>query len=295
MIPCDPALPGLAAVRRRRLAGAVLGPLLGYTPGARATFEGRLGRHRVAVRLYAKDPAGEAALYAAAAQAGLAGDAGPRVPPLLAWQRELRVLVLGWLEGPTARDLIGSGQGERAGELAAQWLHCTSTLRIELGPSIGASRLQARMEGWIGALAANDAVLGRRAVALAEILTRACPPRGRPGLVHGALYEHHIVDLDEAPGAIDWQRHGRGELELDAAAFLAGLTRTGLRSPPLAGEAAAAEAAFLRVSNGLLHEQGLAWHRAAALFQMARARLQGGASEESARLLDAALRHARRL
>ena len=44
------------------------------------------------------------------------------VPPLLFWERELRVMVLGWLEGPTAQQLVESGQGERAGDLAARWL-----------------------------------------------------------------------------------------------------------------------------------------------------------------------------
>src|SRR5436853_374978 len=41
------------------------------------------------------------------------------VPPLLAWDRNLQVVVIGWLEGPTAQELVQRGQGERAGELAA--------------------------------------------------------------------------------------------------------------------------------------------------------------------------------
>src|SRR5207247_10170188 len=96
--------------------------LRGYTPGSRATFEARAGARRVAVKVYAEDPAPEAALYEALAAAGLGDESDVRVPPLLAWERDLRVLVIGWLEGPTARDLVRSGQGRRAGESAARWL-----------------------------------------------------------------------------------------------------------------------------------------------------------------------------
>src|SRR5205809_3029527 len=123
-IPDDPALPALKVIRAKGLAGAL--PALGlesdqielllhrYHPGSRATFEARVGQRRLAVKVYAEDPAPEAELYLALASAGLAGDAGVRVPPLLAWERDLRVLVIGWLEGPSAQQLVESGQGERA-------------------------------------------------------------------------------------------------------------------------------------------------------------------------------------
>ena len=127
-IPEDPALPGLAAIRAVGLARAipVLGladdpvelVLRGYTPGERATFEAHVGSRRLAVKAYASDPASEAALYGALHTAGIAGPSGVRVPPLLAWERGLRVLVIGWLEGPTANELVKRGEGKRAGELA---------------------------------------------------------------------------------------------------------------------------------------------------------------------------------
>src|SRR5207247_691384 len=66
--------------------------LRGYTPGSRATFEARAGGRRVAVKAYAEDPAPEAALYEALAAAGLGGVSDVRVPPLLAWERDLRGL-----------------------------------------------------------------------------------------------------------------------------------------------------------------------------------------------------------
>src|SRR5437762_1884052 len=122
-LPHDPRLPGLMAIRDRGLARAIpaLGleqggvgaelVLCGYHPGARATLDARVGQRRFAVKTFADDPAPEAALYQALGAAGLAGDYGARVPPLLAWDHDLRVLVIGWLEGPTTHELVKQGQG----------------------------------------------------------------------------------------------------------------------------------------------------------------------------------------
>ena len=121
-LPDDPRLPGLMAIRDSGLARAIpaLGleqggggvelVLCGYHPGARATLDARVGQRRFAVKTFADDPAPEAALYQALGAAGLAGDSGARVPPLLAWDHDLRVLVIGWLEGPTAHDLVSRGR-----------------------------------------------------------------------------------------------------------------------------------------------------------------------------------------
>ena len=126
-LPDDPRLPGLVAIRDRGLARAIpaLGleqggegvalELCGYHPGARATLEARVGRRRFAVKAFADDPAPEAALYQALGAAGLAGDSGARVPPLLAWDHDLRVLVIGWLDGPTTHQLIKQGVPLRRG------------------------------------------------------------------------------------------------------------------------------------------------------------------------------------
>src|SRR5256886_3682064 len=144
-LPDDPRLPGLMAIRDGGLARAIpaLGleqgggglelELCGYHPGARATLEARAGRRRFAVKAFADDPAPEAALYQTLGAAGLAGDSGARVPPLLAWDHDLRVLVIGWLEGPTTHELVKQGQGRRAGELAAQWVQRTVSLPVNLG------------------------------------------------------------------------------------------------------------------------------------------------------------------
>src|SRR5438046_2838894 len=114
-LPADPALPGIEAIRALGLArvipqleleaGAGEIRLVGYTPGARATLEAHLGPRHLAIKLYAHDAAPEAELYEALARAGLAGDAGPRVPPFYArpgrWHGD----------GPCVIDLQLYGQG----------------------------------------------------------------------------------------------------------------------------------------------------------------------------------------
>ena len=152
-IPNDPKLPALVALRDVCLkdapqaddpGGMTLELLLcGYSEGTRATVEARAGNRRVAVKAYAEDAAPEAELYEALAAAGLGGDSGARVPPLLFWERQLRVLVIGWLEGPTAHDLIKDGRGARAGELAAHWIRRAASLTMKVGPPLGAAQLNA--------------------------------------------------------------------------------------------------------------------------------------------------------
>src|SRR5207247_2573718 len=98
----------------------------------------------------------EAKLHEALAAAGLAGESGPRVPPLLAWDRDLHVLVIGWLEGPSLAQLIKNGEGERAGELAARWFRRTASLEVRLGQPLGAVRMLARARRWAATLIATD-------------------------------------------------------------------------------------------------------------------------------------------
>lgn len=198
-LPDDPALPALAAIRAVGLARAIpslgLGDdpvelvLRGYTPGERATFEARVGSRRFAVKAYASDPAPEAALYGALRAAGLAGQSGVRVPPLLAWEQGLKVLVIGWLDGPTASDLVKRGEGRRAGELAAGWVERAAGLRVALGPSLGAPDVLHRARTWVADMSAADPVLGGAATVVTGMLALTAPRRRRRlrgGLV-GAL------------------------------------------------------------------------------------------------------------
>src|SRR6059058_1684448 len=275
-LPDDPRLPGLMAIRDRGLARAIpaLGleqggegvalELCGYHPGARATLEARVGRRRFAVKAFADDPAPEAALYQALGAAGLAGDSGARVPPLLAWDHDLRVLVIGWLEGPTTHQLIKQGQGRRAGELAAQWVQRTASLPVKLGLPFGAAGMMHETRAWIGTLGIADLSVGVAARGLAEALARTEPrDDGVVGLVHGTLYARHILDAGDGPGVIDWHRFGQGPAELDAGMFLATLSRLRLLHPVHAGEALLAEQAFLEGAHALLAEAALLTERAA--------------------------------
>jgi hypothetical protein len=282
-LPDDPAMPALAAIRAAGIAGAIPalglgdGPvellLCGYTPGSRATLEARAGNRRVAVKIYAEDPAQEGELYEALAAAGLGTDSGARVPPLLLWERELRVLVIGWLEGPTAHQLVRDRRGARAGELAAQWLQRAASVTIKVGPPLGAAQIVDRVRIGTAAFGAVDPAMETAARAVAGVLVRTQPKQDAPGLVHGTLYARHVLDLGDGPGVIDWQRFGQGPVELDAGMFLATIARVGLDHEKLASEAARAEEAFLAGTRGLLDELTLGWYRAAALFQLASRRV----------------------
>jgi hypothetical protein len=309
-LPDDPALPALVAIRTSGLAAALptldVGSddpqdpvelrLCGYTPGSRATLEARSGRRRFAIKAYAGDAAPEADLYRALAAAGFgeAGTAGARVPPLLAWEPTLRVLVLGWLDGPPANQVIKQGQGRRAGELAARWLWCAASAPVKLGPPVGAGQVLLQAGKSVAELAAADRALGTVAKAVAGALARAEPPESAPRLVHGTLYARHILDLGHGPGVIDWQRFGQGPVELDAGVFLATLTRLRLRHPEAAGEAARAEEAFLAETRGLVDERTLRWYWSAALLHLASRLLKRDTPAATRPLVDEAARLAER-
>lgn len=283
-LPTDAALPALMAIRSRGLKAAipslgVRGPvellLRGYSRGKRATLEATWGNTRVAVKVCANDPAPEAQLYQELAARGLAPASpetrmsGVRVPPLLAWDRQLRVLVSGWLEGPTLNALIKEGQGERAGELASRWFRRAASLSVILGQSYGPASVLEKAPKWVGMLAAADAELGATASELLRELARTPPPAGSPGLVHGTLYARHFIDTGEGPGLIDWDGFGHGPLEFDAGVFLATVWRIRLSRPDSERTVTRAEQAFLAGSLGRLDGRALAWYRAGALLSIA--------------------------
>lgn len=188
--PDDPALPALEAIRAVGLARAI--PSLGlpdgpielilraYKPGARATFEARAEGRRFAVKAYAAGANSEAALYDALRDAGLAGGSGARVPPLLAFSQDLQAVVIGWLDGPTASDLVKRGEGRRAGELAASWVRRVVALPVTLGQPRGAADILARTHKWATNLRAADPVLGAAAGVVAEMLALTEPTQRRP-------------------------------------------------------------------------------------------------------------------
>ena len=276
-LPGDPALPASKELRAASQAGKL--PAFGgrpveflvrsYKPGKRVVLEMRAAHRRFAVKVYSSDPELEAELYQALAAAGLAGDSAVRVPPLLVYERNLRMVVIGWLEGPTARELIEREQGERAGELAARWLQRAASLSLKLGPPFGAASVRQESCKWVAKLNAADSTLGTAATELGSTLKRTQPKEGVLRLVHGSLYARHVIDLGDGAGLIDWDCFGQGPLELDAGMFLATVSRLGLLNGSLAGEAARAEHSFLAGTKGLLDRRALAWHQAAALLHLA--------------------------
>ncbi len=278
-LPDDPELRGLTAIKKLGLARALPelgledGPVdlinRGYTEGSRITLEVRAGPRRFALKAYADDPAEEAALYQGLAGAGLTADSGCCAPPLLLWDHELRVLVIGWLEGPSAEDLLLCGQGARSGELAAMWLRRIAEVPAMAWPPYAPEPILSQKQRGIAALVAGDIGLGAYATALADKLDCNRPQAPNLHLVHGTFYTRHIFDLGTGPGVIDWQRFCRGPMELDAGIFLATVWRSRQRLARPDADVARAEHSFLAGTNGLLDEYAVAWYRSAMLLRLA--------------------------
>lgn len=290
-LPDDPAIPGLVAIRNLGVARALPalhlgdGPIdlinRGYTEGSRITLEACAGDRRLAIKAYADDPSSEALLYQSLTDAGFTGGARCQAPALLLWERPLRVLVIGWLEGPSANELILAGQGARAGELAAQWLRHVAELQVRLGPQYGAAAILKQQRRWLADLVGAYPLLGATAIGIAEKLEHTQPKSPASRLVHGTFYTRHIFDLGNGPGVIDWQRFGQGPGELDAGIFLATTWRTRLRPERPEQEVARAEQSFLIGTAGMLDEHALAWYRSAMLLRLASKRTRRQAETDS--------------
>ena len=285
-LPGDPALPGLETLREYGLAETLpeldLGDLAvelrlcNYVEGSRVTFEARAEGRRFAIKMYADDATLEATLYRKLARVGLASEVGARVPRLLAFDPDLHLLAMSWLDGKTASRLLRESKGERAGKLAASWFSRASDVRVKFAPPCGSGRMLYNAGTSAVGLGTTDPALGSAAKAVARTLLRGPPIERRPGLVHGTLYTRHILDLGDGPGVIDWQQFGQGPLELDAGTFLASLTRTRLRHDSLATEAAKAEEAFLSTTRTLFDERALDWYWAAGLLHVVASGLKDG-------------------
>jgi len=273
-LPDDPDLPGLSAIRSSGIERVLpeLEPvddpaaleIRAYKPARRITLELRTPSRRVAIKAYERSPAAEVALTETFASAGLTGGAGARVPRVVAWKRDLRLLVIEWLEGPTASDLLKLGQGERAAELAASWLELSSTLQVDLGPSRDGAWMLRRATKWIARLGQVDPELGARATAFAEHLRRTMPGEETRRLAHGTFHDRNIIDCGDGPGVIDWEFAGMGPPELDAGAFMACLSWRAASEARGASAIRAKEVFRTRVAP-LMDERALGWHEAAML------------------------------
>lgn len=284
-IPHDAALPGLAVLRSDGPMGALPtlclnGPvelvLRGYTAGKRATLEARCANRRVAIKACAKDPTPEVRLYEELAASGLAVNGRARaeqevvrVPQLLAWDRNLHLVAMAWLDGRTGNQLVKDGQGVRAGELAARWFRRAASLRLRLGHCYGPEHVLDKAPRWAATLAGADMVLGKVAATVARALVATPPAVESVHLIHGTLYARHVIDMGDGPGLIDWDAFGHGPMEYDAATFLATLWRIQLSNAGTVGAVAQAERAFLAGTTGLLNRPALSWYRAAVLLSIA--------------------------
>jgi BlaI family transcriptional regulator, penicillinase repressor len=279
VLPEDPGLPVLRAIREQGLAPLLphleLGDdpvelhLCGYSRGLRATLDGRCGTRRFAIKCYSRDATAEAGFYEAMGRAGFAAeDSAVRVPPLLHWDPALRILVIGWLPGPTGGDLIRNGLGARAGDLAARWIRHSASLPLGLRAAPGAGEVLSRAHRWAAALGAAHSSLGASAESITTQLEDSVRDEPAAHVVHGRFYVRHVIDLGRGVGIIDWEHFGQGALEVDAGMFLATLWRSG-RHEAKAREAVRAEEAFLAGASYLLDERRLAWYRAGALVSLA--------------------------
>src|SRR5205814_8706429 len=97
-------------------------------------------------------------------------------------------------------ELVKQGRGQRAGELAAQWLRCAASLPVRLGLPLGAARMLSRAREWVAWLREADPTLGDAATRLAATLAQAQPREDRSQLVHGTFYARHVLDLGDGAG-----------------------------------------------------------------------------------------------
>lgn len=244
-----------------------------YHPGRRCTLFVESASGRLLVKAYAKDHSRIVRLLERLEHEGLAGGRPPCAPALVAHEPSLFLIVTEWFAAPSAQDVIARGAGRRAGELAAAWLRATSAAQIELGPECGAPDVLARAEreGWVASIEAADPALGSEASVRMQALAARLPSESTRVLQHGSFRPSCIFDLGDGPGVIDWDSFRQGAPELDAATFLAGLSRLAAIRPELrAASEDAAESFRAGVAELLIDEEALAWHRAAALVKFAR-------------------------
>jgi aminoglycoside phosphotransferase (APT) family kinase protein len=273
-LPEDPELPGLVAIRASGLrhvlpeldlgAGPIELEVRAYKQARRITLELRAPGRRLAVKAYQKSPEDEVALSETFAAAGLTAGSGARVPRVVAWKRELRLLVIEWLEGPTVSDLLRLGQGERAAELAADWLELAAKLPVDLGPPRDAAWMLRRASKWVDRLRRAHPDVGAWATDFAARLKRELPQNETRGLAHGTFHDRNVIDCGGGPGVIDWEFGGMGPPELDAGAFMACLSARALSEGRAAGAARAKDVFRARVAPRM-DVKAMGWHEAAML------------------------------
>jgi hypothetical protein len=278
-LPFDNELPALRAIGQdgveETLRRAGLRPpfgrpeLLRYHPARRCTFTLRAGGRRLIAKAYHRDVAGIAALLTTLERHGLASGRAPTAPPLVAYDTELRLVVTLRLDGRDGAALLAAGA--RAGDLVAGWLERQWNVAVDLGGRYEPLDVLRRLRREVAVIAAALPELGPRAAALAAALAGAgAVPGGAPVvLAHGSFSIYNVLELHDGLAVIDWDSFCQSRRELDAAAFLASLTRAATRSPALADPAARAATAFRAAIRDRVDPAALGWHEAAALVHRA--------------------------
>jgi aminoglycoside phosphotransferase (APT) family kinase protein len=280
-LPRDPRVPLLAGdseasmqdlLARAGLEEPVLERyVLRHRPGRRFVVRVDTTERSVAVKAYGgKLPERQLNALASLRRQGLASGVAPTVPPPLLVDHECAAVVSDWLQGPSATELIASGRGARAAELAVKWLLAAARSEAVSGRGYGPRDLLPRARRWVRLIGDADAELGRIAGEILARLTASTPAEGRPRLVHGELSPSHVLDLGGGPGIVDWDTFGSGPLEADVAMFVtAALHGRGLEADRRIQAELAARRLLEEVSE-LLDRDTLAWYRTAAALQLAK-------------------------
>jgi hypothetical protein len=315
-LPRDPDIPALEEIRRRGieevfaeagLSQATAVRVARHHPGLRCTLVARVrgrsesgsGAARAAVvkaYAYKEDPWPLVDLLERWADGGPAGGSVPTVPPLLAFDSRLALVATGWLDGPSAEELIASGKGERAGALAAEWLRAAPSIAIDVGPLFGPRSALKDAAKSARSVEEESPSLGRGLWRLVRELASEPPAQRRPIVGNGSFRPEHVLDLGDRPGVIDWDGFRRGAIELEGGMFLAGLSLLSADRGALAAEAAAARESFRSGLADAADERALSWYQACALARLAKFRRKeagwperGSALVEEARALVARL------
>jgi hypothetical protein len=314
-LPHDPDIPALEEIRRRGIeevfAEAGLGPATAvrvarHRRGLRCTLiareesagapagggrpaDGRGSAAVIKAYAYKEDPWPLVELLEHWGAGGPAAGSAPSVPPLLAFHSRLALVATGWLDGPSAEELIASGRGERAGALAAQWLCAAPSIAIDVGPLFGPRAALKDAVKSARSVEQESASLGRELWRLVRELASEPPPEKRPIVGNASFRAEHVIDLGDRPGVIDWDGFRRGAIELEGGMFLAGLSFLSAGRSALEAEAVAAGEAFRSGIADAADKWALSWYRAGALARLAKFRRQeAGWPERAAALIEEA-------
>lgn len=275
-LPDDPAIPLLAAITRQGLdpvlsrlgiSGVLQVDLLAHTVGYRCTLRVQTRAAHLVIKGYAHDPRGLIDLLQGFQREGLASGKGPTVPPLEGASESHRCLVTGWLDGPSATNLIREGHGQRAGQLAGAWLRRTADIPLVVGSPYASEAVLVEARGWVAQVGAADGELGHQASACFDQLAAEPPTCGSSGVRHGSYVPRHVLELSDGPGVIDWDSFRAGALEVDAGLFLAACSQMATW-PSLAASAAQAADAFRATLGGIVDPARLRWYQAAGMLRL---------------------------